>query len=212
MKRRYSRRPAFKRNFRRRTARRRLRKRLNRPYRVHYFRFRTTTPKPGGTTPAQISFSDNPNGIPDFTSIQSLYRLYRVNGIRIQYEPAFNMNDMIPVDQGETLRRWYIIKQDDFLSDPSFPFTPANFLNHESMRSKPIHTAWSTYFRMSKIMPTNAVSMNMANLSKGPWFSTNTPVDTQRIQLCMSGAPLNVGTVFLGNFVLTYYLAAKFRR
>lgn len=212
MRRRYTRRPAFKRNFRRRTARRRLRKRLNRPYRIHYFRFRTTVAKPGGTTGNVISFSDNPNGISDFVSIQSLYRLYRVNGIRIQYEPAFNMNDMIPVDQGEALRRWYLVKQDDFLSDILFPMNPENMLNHESMRSKPIHTAWSTYFRMSKILPTNVSTMNMANLTKGPWFSTNTPVDTQRIQCVMSGPPVNIGTLLMGNFVLTYYIAAKLRR
>lgn len=212
MKRRYTRRPAFKRKFTRRIARRRLRKRLNRPYRVHYFRFRTTTAKPGAATGNTISFSDNPNPISDFTNIRNLYRLYRVNGIRIQYEPAFNINDMIPVEQGETLRRWYLFKQDDFLSDISFPMDPANMLNHEAMRSKPLTSAWSTYFKMSKILPTNTAAMNMANMSKGPWFSTNTPVDTQRIQCVLSGPPVNVGTLLLGNFVLTYYLAAKLRR
>lgn len=130
----------------------------------------------------------------------------------MHWVPAFNFNDMIPVEAGERLREFLIVKQDDGLTDPNFPMTVQNFLNRDNaLRRKPLHQRWSMFFKMSKIVPLQSPTVNMATL-RGAYISTTSPADTQFIKWMVDFPPITVGTLALGTMYVTYYLGAKYRR
>lgn len=225
---------AWKRNFRRKRIFRRKKRffrkkrRIARPpggrvTGIQFFKLRSQTSiAVDGTGQNAIkgiraTITDDPNQLEheQWSHLASLYKFYKVYGIKLEWIPRFTGNEMVPVAQGEAIKPMFILH--DWSSTGSSPLPQEDwdatfFLDNLSTKRYPLHRSWSAYYRMRKIYPhIDYQNPNPCRLMGSGFIETGRPFTTQDIKIYTDDI-INIGTIAVGTLIVTYYIGMRFRQ
>ncbi|ADI48254.1 putative Cap [Circoviridae TM-6c] len=224
---------ALKRFFRRKRVYRRKRRMFRRKGRIprvvggrstgiQFFKLRTQTSVtinatgPNALKGMRAQITDDPKllGHDQWKHLAGLYKFYKVYGIKFEWIPRFNMNDMIPVPQGESLRHIFMLHDWGSTGKDSVPLNKwdiALFMDNLSTKRYPLHRSWSAFFKMRKIYPhIDSDNPNPVRLMGSGFIETARTFATQDIKV-YSDDLIAAGALDVGVMIITYYIGCRFR-
>jgi len=204
----------FRRRFKRRRPVRRFRRTFRRrfrarrangmgPYAKRFFKLRRVVPIISVANGNKFdTFNDNPSLYQDWVPVSELFQMYRVNGIKLTWVPAFNVNQL--VNSNTTFSPQYLF-HDSNISVTAAP-SENDVMQYENLKIRPLNRMHSTYFKFSRRINATAPG----TLSTDGYSSVQSPQVTQ--QICSLIPTVSTTAIPLGRFVCTMYISCKVRR
>lgn len=197
----------MRRRFRRRRLRikrKRVFKRFTGAYSRRFFKLRrVVTVTHTANQPTFLQFNDNPSLSQDWVPVAELFQMYRVNGIKLTFVPAYTVNQQATAGSPINAPLYYV--HDTNMTITAIP-SENDMLQYENLKVKNILRMHSIYFKMARrINPTATTT-----LSTDGYSSVSNPQISQQIVALIPNISSN--NLPIGRVVVTAYVSAKVRK
>lgn len=171
------------------------------PNAVRYFKLKSVlidvrTSILAGANPV---INNDPTGYPEFSSIASLFDVYRVCAMKIQFFPYLPNNTSLTTSYAP----FYVI----YDLDTESPLTSStDAIQYDRVKLKNLYRPWSFYTRIPKI---TVSGQHTSTVFQGGWIDCANPFTVGAIRTFSDN--LNQSTTY-GKILTTIYLKAKMRQ
>lgn len=153
--------------------------------------------------PTVVTVEDNPTESFEFAQLAPLYQMYRVNAIKIHYNPSYTVNQTSTSIDAYN-RPVYCVHD---TNDTLVPGINVNTLfGFQRLAIFNTLQPFSYYTRMKRRLNMSSVSVG----STDGYISTTSPIATQKIIMFIPG--INLSALSYGIFTVSYYCSFKVRR